>query len=116
MEIKRNSWIVKLAFPFGIYNYQTDLCTVFWRCVATLTLVLMGIGYLILLGMAAVAAPLAFATTFVGCCALVSIPYMMLVSIPYMIKRFKGSSKPSIVKAFYRDFKDKHCTLITLVD
>lgn len=106
MEIKRNSWIVKLAFPFGIYNYQTDLCTVFWRCVATLTLVLMGIGYLILLGMAAVAAPLAFATAFVGCCA--------LVSIPYMIKRFKGSSKPSIVKAFYRDFKDKHCTIIIL--
>lgn len=125
MELNRNSKWIKFYLKFNNYR-PSNSCDYFWGSLKSILLAMM-ITVCAIFALSLLLSPIALLwiefeeTSDLGVfqvvggmlwCAILLI-FLIFHSINYFENRPYKNKKDSIVKIWYKDFKDKHCTLIT---
>lgn len=128
MELNKNSKWLSIYMKFN-YSKPSNFCDYFWGSVKSLSIILFLIISGLLLASCLLSPIMLFWESFdkksdisgfqvVGSiiwgAGIVS--YITYHIINYYINKSYQSYKESIIKVWYKDFKNKHCTLITWVD
>lgn len=127
MELNKNSWWVKFYLHFNTY-YPSNFCDYFWGSVKSVIISLFLITITLLLLFTLLSPILLFWIKYDKSFILADFQFFgilfwvigILYGIIYKIivyfenKRYEYKPKKnSVIKQWYLDFKNKHCTLIT---
>jgi hypothetical protein len=127
MELNRNSWWIKFYLHFNTY-YPTNFCDYFWGSIKSIFISLFSITITLLLIFTLLSPLLLFwydyddKSNLSGFQTFGFLTWIIIIIIFIIFKiinyyenkpyKYKPKKK-SLIKQWYLDFKNKHCTLIT---